>query len=252
MRGDSDLAADADRNFIASYEKLAEHQPAGEVERFGSVFAFVSALPVSIFNGAVILEPPAPRDVSGAAAWLDERGWPYRFWIREELAPSVAPALEADGFVPKDWVLPGMTIRPDPPPAPSPSVTVSAIDEAALEEHVAVIVAMGTPEPIARSVCAATFVADPDARFFTAYLDGRPAGHSLAIRSGNVSGVYNVGTVADARRRGVGTAATWAAVEAGRQWGCSTVVLQSSEMGIGLYTGMGFKVVVRYVMFQRP
>lgn len=252
VRAESDLAAGADRNFIASYEKLAEHQPAGEVERFGSVLAFVSGLPISIFNGAVITKRAPPGDVGAAAKWLDKRGWPYRVWVREELAPEVAPALEADGFVRKDWVLPGMTMRPGPSPPPSPGVTVKAVDEAAVEEHVAVLVATNVPEWIARSMCAASFVADPDCRFFTAYLHGRPAGHSLAIRSGDVSGVYNVGTVSDARKRGVGTAASWAAVEAGREWGCSTVVLQSSDMGFGIYGHMGFEVVVRYVMFQRP
>lgn len=244
--------AAADRNFIASYEKLAEHHSAGEVERFGSVFAFVSALPVSIFNGAAVVEHTALGDVAATTAWLDERGWPYRFWVREELEPAVAPGLEADGFVRMDWVLPGMTIGAVPSPAPSQSVTVTAVDPAALDEHVAVLVATHVPEPIARSVCTPSFVADPDCRFFTAYLDGRPAGHSLAIRSGNVSGVYNVGTVEDARRRGIGTAATWAAVDAGYDWECSTVVLQSSDMGLGMYRRMGFEVVVRYVMFQRP
>jgi hypothetical protein len=76
MRGDANLLLDADRNFIASYAKLAEHQSAGEVRRFGSVFAFVSGLPISIFNGAVVVEDAAHGDIAMAAAWLDERRFP--------------------------------------------------------------------------------------------------------------------------------------------------------------------------------
>ena len=59
------------------------------------------------------------------------------------------------------------------------------------------------------------------------------------------------GTLRDARRRGVGTAATWAAVSAGRAWGCETIVLQSSAMGYAVYEAMGFRTVVRYAIYAR-
>ncbi len=77
-------------------------------------------------------------------------------------------------------------------------------------------------------------------------------GTSLAIRTGEVAGVYAVGTLRDARRRGVGTAATWAAVAASRAWGCDKVVLQASEMGFPMYVDMGFRTVVRYAIFRPP
>ena len=91
--------------------------------------------------------------------------------------------------------------------------------------------------------------ADPDVRLFTGRLDGRPVATSIAIRSGDVSGVYGVGTHESARRRGVGTAVTWAAVEAGRAWGCDTIVLQASDMGLPVYERMGFRTVVSYETF---
>ncbi len=59
-----------------------------------------------------------------------------------------------------------------------------------------------------------------------------------------------MGTLPDARRRGVGTAATWAAVVAGRAWGRDTIVLQSSEIGFSLYRAMGFRTVVNWVTFR--
>lgn len=92
---------------------------------------------------------------------------------------------------------------------------------------------------------------DPDVRPFTVRLEGRPAGASLAIRTGAVAGVYAVGTLEAARRRGVGTAATWAAVAAGRA-GCDMVMLQSSEMGYPMYEAMGFRTVGRYATFKPP
>ena len=96
-----------------------------------------------------------------------------------------------------------------------------------------------------------SFVDDPDIRLFVGRLDGRPAGTSIAIRSGPASGVYNVGTLPAARRRGIGTALTWAAVDAGRAWGCDTVVLQATEMALPLYLDMGFRTVAPYRTFTR-
>ena len=52
-----------------------------------------------------------------------------------------------------------------------------------------------------------------------------------------------------ARRRGVGSAVTWAAIEAGRAWGYDTIVLQSSVMGLSMYSAMGFRTVAPYVVF---
>ncbi len=77
-------------------------------------------------------------------------------------------------------------------------------------------------------------------------------GTSLAIRSGEVSGVYNVGVVPGARRRGVGTALTWASVAAGRAWGCEPIVLQATEMALPMYEAMGFRTVASYAVFREP
>jgi ribosomal protein S18 acetylase RimI-like enzyme len=74
----------------------------------------------------------------------------------------------------------------------------------------------------------------------------------MAIRSGEVSGVYNVGVARSAPRRGVGTALTWAAVEAGRTWESDTLVLQSTEMALSMYQAMGFRTVVSYAVFREP
>jgi len=126
----------------------------------------------------------------------------------------------------------------------------SVDDQAALDEYHAIHVHKGMSAALAHQMFPASFAADPDVRCITAYLDGRPAGTAIAIRTGDTSGVYNVGTLADARRRGVGSAVTWAAVEAGRAWGCDTIVLQSSEMGLPMYRAMGFRTITRYDEFR--
>jgi GNAT superfamily N-acetyltransferase len=108
------------------------------------------------------------------------------------------------------------------------------------------------PPDTARRLFSASFAADPDVRLFTGRLEGRAVGTAVAIRSDDVSGVYAVGTLPAARRRGVGTATTWAAVRAGQAWGCDTIVLQASEMGYPMYSAMGFRTAVMYAQFARP
>jgi GNAT superfamily N-acetyltransferase len=72
---------------------------------------------------------------------------------------------------------------------------------------------------------------------------------SIAVRTGESGGIYSVATLESARRRGVGTAVTWAAVDAIREWGCTAAVLQSSEMGYPVYRAMGFAEVTRYTRY---
>lgn len=252
MAAQPDLAEIADRNYVGSYRKLVEHSVAGAIRSFGAITAFTTGLPIGIFNGCIVVGPAEPADLADSVRWVAGLGVPYRVWIREELAGGLAPIPLGLGLEREAALYPGMVLRPAPvPPSPAPGVTVGpVVGRAALEEHLEVHVRKGLSVELAKRMFSTAFAADPDVRLFTAYLDGRPAGTSLAIRTGDASGVYNVGTLPDARRRGVGAAATWAAVAAGREWGCDTIVLQSSEMGLSLYSAMGFRTVVSYATFR--
>ena len=125
------------------------------------------------------------------------------------------------------------------------------MSESGLAEYLGVTIEAGMPDEAARLMFSASFAADADVKLFIGRLDGRAVGTAVAIRSGDVSGIYAVGTLPAARRRGVGGALTWAAVEAGRAWGCDTIVLQASEMGMPIYEAMGFRTVVEYSVFTR-
>lgn len=252
MAPQPDPAAIADQNYVGAYRKLVEHSAAGAIRSFGAVTAFTTGLPIGIFNGCIVVGPAEAVDLADSVRWVAGHDLPYRVWIREELAAGLAPIPLGLGLEREAALFPGMVLRPAPvSPSPAPGVTVRpVVGGAALEEHLEVHVRKGLSAELAQRMFSTSFAADPDVRLFTAYLDGRPAGTSLAIRTGDASGVYNVGTLPDARRRGVGAAATWAAVAAGREWGCDTIVLQSSEMGFSLYSAMGFQTVVSYATFR--
>jgi GNAT superfamily N-acetyltransferase len=171
----------------------------------------------------------------------------------DKVAPSLSDVAIAQGLARDPWVLPGMVLCP-PTEAPpdAPDVTVEPVTETGLAAWLGVLTDGGLTQDLADRLFPPSFAADPDVRLFVALLNGRPVGTSIAIRTGDVSGVYGVGTLPGARRRGVGTAAAWAAVEAGRAWDCGAIVLQASEMGFSSYTKMGFRTVVRYATFGQP
>ena len=234
MRSDSTLVAAAHLSFIGSFAKLVEHSPRGEIHSTSPVFAFVTGLREPLFNGCVVVEPATSEELAASLEWLSRQGVPYKVSIVEHLAPELEEIVLAHGLV-LDAAppYPGMVLHPVPAPAaPPPGVTVLP----------------GTVEGVA-DYLPASFAADPNVKVFHARLDGRPVGSSVAIRTGDVSGVYAVGTLPEARGRGVGTAVTWAAVAAGSAWGCDVIVLQASEMGLSLYERMGFRTVVRYITF---
>lgn len=254
METESDLTLiDAGmRSFFGSYRTLLAHIYGAEARMFGRVFAFTTGIPISIFNCVLIDEAPDAADVEAALNWIGAAGLPYLFCPPERLLPDLAPIAGRHGLQQEPWLVPHMALLPLPVaiPAPPPGVTIRSIPDGsvagAFREAMA---ATGEPSWVADRLCPDALFDDDDVQGFVAELEGRPVGTSLAIRTGEVTGVYAVGTARSARRRGVGTAATWAAVEAGRSWSSPVVVLQSSELGYGVYAAMGFRTVGRFAEF---
>lgn len=243
----------ANENFVASFTKLADHCEGGEHRRFGGVVAYVTRLPLSLFNGCVLVEPASPDDLDEALTWVEARGVPRRLFIADELVHRLRAVPAAHGLEREPLPYPGMVLHPIAESLrPPPDVEVVRADESRLDEIRGVFMSFGRDRDLAEKMFSASFLSDDDVQGFVGRLDGRAVGYSLAIRSARASGVYNVGTLPGARRRGVGTAVTWAAVETGRQAGFDCVVLQSSQMAIPMYEAMGFRTAVRYAVFREP
>ena len=90
--------------------------------------------------------------------------------------------------------------------------------------------------------------ADPDAYVVRlALLDGQPAAVAMAYDHEGDCGLYNVTTLEDARRRGLGFALTTLMLHEARERGCVTASLQSTPMAEGLYSRVGFRDLGRYL-----
>ena len=247
---DPDLVALAHRSFADCFRKTVEHIPEGRTLERDGLLGFFSGLADSELNGLIVTGAAAESGLGEALDWIAGQAGPYTVWIAEPLVATLGEACVDRGLSRRPWAMPGMVLAPVPPaPDPAPGLSVATVTDAAYEEHLATWAEAGLPDEIGRRLMSPDFLHDPEVRLFTGFLEGRPAGVAVAMRTGATSGIVGVGTLRSARRRGVGAAVTWAAVEAGRSWGAEAVVLQLTEMGLPLYLSMGFRPVVGYALF---
>jgi GNAT superfamily N-acetyltransferase len=87
---------------------------------------------------------------------------------------------------------------------------------------------------------------------FIAYLDGEPVSIAMTIVSHGVAGIYWVGSLEQARGKGLGRAVTAAATNAGLKLGGEIASLQASPMGKPIYEAMGYETVFDYRLFMSP
>jgi ribosomal protein S18 acetylase RimI-like enzyme len=85
------------------------------------------------------------------------------------------------------------------------------------------------------------FASDREIVHFLGRLDGRAVATATLVLGGGVAGIYNVMTVPDVQRRGIGALMTVRPLEMARARGYHLGVLQSSQMGYRLYRRLGFE-----------
>lgn len=250
----------SDENLLAGFKLLARHPPAGRSirpRRFGSAVAFPAGRRTGFFNAVAILAPTHARDIEAAVRWIRGFGQPVSLRVREDVEDDeVRAAAEHVGLTRSGWLDPAMILYPIPsaPSAPAGLRIETAVPATLDSWYAALAASAGVPptHPFLRDMLPEDVARDPDIRLVGGFLDGEPVATSVAIRSENAVGVYAVGTAESARRRGIGTAMTWAAIEAGRAWGAKAAILQASEMGEPVYRAMGFRTVAGYVSYDEP
>ena len=196
------------------------------------------------------------RDV---VRWFDDLGVPFVWRLGPADQPSdLADRLEADGFSLDPDDMPGMAAPLDSlPPVELPEdVTLELVREpGAFREWLDVMVeGFGMPPAIGDAYmgfAALGFGDELPTRSLLAQFDGRPVATALGVLTGDGVSIANVATVPDMRGRGIGRAVTLATMHAGAQAGARIAVLQSTEMGLGVYERLGFRTFGRYKVLAR-
>jgi GNAT superfamily N-acetyltransferase len=256
------LANAIEANQIGFYADLGRSSLV-ELNDDPQVLWFLTGLPFARFNRVLrarFAGDDAGARVDAALAPFKERRVPM-MW---HTGPSTRPGdlgrhLIARGLVHAESE-PGMAadllaLRHDP--LIPPGLRVNQVTDArALEMWVAIFVrAYSLPdalrEPTFEVETELSLAPDQPRRLYLGLLDGEPVASSMLFLGAGVAGVYGVGTVPEARRRGIGTAMTHVPLLHARALGYRIATLHASPMGLGSYRRLGFEgycLLDRYVL----
>lgn len=81
---------------------------------------------------------------------------------------------------------------------------------------------------------------------YLGYLDGTPVATSVMVMQAGVAGMYAVGTLPEARRRGIGSLMTTFPLSEALRIGYRIGTLQASIMGYPVYQKLGFQEIFRF------
>ena len=234
----------------------------GDLEESDGLLLRASAtnFPVA-FNGVARLDPrvSAAETLRRADAWFAsrERGYSVLVCDREGRDDDLRAAVEAAGYL-KTSEPPEMVLRqPLPSTAVPTGIELRWVDDRrAFEQFLAVCSeaygAIGMPPGVVEEA-----IVDLDA-FTSPWIHSvvaldreQPLAAAQVLLSHGIAGIYWVGTVPDARGRGLGEAVTRAVARRALDLGAAAVTLQASAQGEPIYRRLGFVTLYRYENWSR-
>lgn len=243
------LTAAIEENLFSLFRAMGR-MPGGQLEETADMIRYSTGLRSPMFNGIARsrVEPVSPR-------LLDQ---PFFWWTGPQSAPEdIDDRLEAAGLRPAGVNWPGMAMALadlDEEQARPEGVSVRrAHSESELEAWGHVFWAAHDLPPWAAD---SWLEAARRFRFralpwehWVATLDGELAGVGLSHLGGGVIGLYGIGTLPSARRRGVGSALTLVPMLAAQDEGCRAAILHATPDGAQLYPRLGFREYCRISRF---
>jgi ribosomal protein S18 acetylase RimI-like enzyme len=241
---DLDLVSRGLRTAVACWEAYARTITGGAVHRLPGVDVgvFTDGPERDVFNNAVLGHalPDGDRTaaVDAMVATYDEAGiTAYAAWIHESDS-AMLDELTRRGFHHQEttWA---MGRRLDGR-VPEPAVEVEDGD---WHEYLRVLELPG----------GLLLDAEPaDFHVATARLEGDPVATGMVFDHQGDAGIYNVATLAHARRRGLSGSVVARLLTDAVARGCTTATLQSTEMALGVYGAAGFRDLGRILEFGPP
>lgn len=224
--------------------------PRAEVHDEAEIMWSMTDIPFPLFNSIMRAQLPPERidtTIQTIIAQAESRNVPLLWWT----GPTTQPAelgrhLERHGFV-SEGQMPGMAVDlanlKENPPMPSGLTVQQVRDDETLKQWSQVCAAgFGMPDFAADAFHDFMCHVDPDT--VLAYLGWRndqPVATSLLVLAAGVAGIYNVATIPEARRQGIGAIMTLSPLRDARDRKYKVGILQASEMGVDVYRSLGFQ-----------
>lgn len=231
-------------NLLGSWTRIAEGTQRASVERLpeAAVALFPAGPERRFYNNSVLRRDLDPRGVAEAAeaivriyekAAVDR----YAIWVHESEEVAIAEMARRGFRV--DTSTRGMAMSLDDIAVPRPDLELGPPD---WEEYLRII---EVPDGLLAGVEANDF------HVLVGRLAGENVVAAMAYDDGGDAGIYNLGTLPHARRRGLGTALAAMHLYRACERGCATASLQSTQMAEGIYTALGFQDLGRFIEYVR-
>jgi len=259
------MAGVLERHF-AEIQALYARAAGGEVREDADVQLSASGLPARVVNAANVAqfrgsEADVTARVEDVKAFFGRFGVPFRWFVGPTSAPANLIEFAEQAGLGKLSDTPGMaldiaTMNDEPTTVDGLDVREVA-DAADFEAWWQTCVDSFPFDPIIadawRRVHEPLGFGDASPLHnYIGWLAGRPVAVSAILYGRETAGIWNVGTMADVRGRGIGRETTLQALRDARARGATTSVLGSSPMGFPVYTRIGFTEVCRIRHFGPP
>lgn len=243
--------------FVEAERQRRANVPGAEVREIGGLLLAFANVPDPPVNSALVISEPSDPSAALAAAEavFRERRRPFGLDVAVGRHPSVDRAIRSAGLsLLFSW--PAMAMRVDDvPERPLPQgVRVEQVRDAQDAAAIfSVETALMDPADIDDGSEIAAFYAAGSygvegAQAFVAWEGDRPVGIASAhLREGAI-GIFGVGVVPDARRRGIASALS---VIAARAFPADLAWLHATEMARTVYERLGFREVAEWEVWIR-
>ena len=245
-------------NLVDSSRQLFELDSGAELADYHGALIGAGSHPHPAISNAVMRRDDAvdaTELIAVARRFFTDRGRGFSVWVRGGVDEDLLAAAEKDGlnFV---YEMPEMTCeqRVDQRPlADNAEVQpVTSTDQVAAYWELTgrAYVSLAFPQELFGYYDRLEGVLADNVAAFLGYLDGKPVSAAMTVVHDGVAGIYWVGTLEEARGRGLAWATTAAATNAGLDMGAELASLQASHMGEPIYSRMGYEALYPYRLFM--
>jgi ribosomal protein S18 acetylase RimI-like enzyme len=242
VRSDAELYRRGAATLVASWEEYARGAVGASLQRFSGVAAaiFPNEPERSVYNNALLerqLDPLARADALDAMETVYASAGVSRFaaWVHESDVPMRHDLIRR-GYT-LDTSTRAMATTLDDLRLPRSDIDLAPAD---WHEHLRIA---GVPENFLAAADRAAY------HILLARLEGETVATAMAFDCDGDCGIYNVGTLEHARRRGLATALTAIQLHEALARGCQTASLQSTPAAERVYAAAGFRDLGRILEY---
>jgi len=243
------LTAAIESNLFAVFSSFRQW-PRAEVRDSTEMLWTMSDIPFPLFNSILRAKLPPDRIdavISTITAQAEARNVPLLWWTGPATRPTdLGIHLERRGFA-REAFMPGMAVDlaklQEDLPMPGGLTVQRVTDDETLKQWSRVFaLGFGMPDFAATTFYEFMRHVDPDTNLaYLGWQHGQPVATSLMILAAGVAGIYNVVTIPEARRQGIGAVMTQAPLRDARDRNYKVGILHASEMGVDVYRSLGFQ-----------